>query len=215
MMLERGDTVEVQRTVLRDADLPLTAHEALRWAWPAAQARDPEARLVLITSGEDLDAAGRAGLWEFQVDLPARRAHATLRVGAGDEADDADDPDAPAAGGCVLLEQVRPFVPPGDLWELMRQGEAAVQRHVLLQWQRQLAGRPPLPLPCYDSPRALAALRAAGAEPGHGCYLGARVQVDGTAVWYLPAADRVFTTPFGPAALPPGAPALLPAPEHE
>src|SRR5215212_10021427 len=142
-MLENGENVEVQRTPLRDADTRMTAHEALRWALPAARARDPDARMVLISSGEDLDAGGRSTLWEFHLDLPARRAHATIRVGPDDDPD--EEP------GCVLLAQIRPFVPPsGDLWEIMAQGEEAVRRFVLGHWQRQLAGRPPLPLPGYD-----------------------------------------------------------------
>jgi hypothetical protein len=204
-MLGRGDEVQVQRTPLRDVDVPLTAHEALRWAWPAARERDPAARLVLITSEEDLDTAGRSRLWEFQVDLPNRRAQATLRVGMDDDPDDEDS-------GVALVEIVRPFVPPGDLWDIMAQGEDAVRRHVLTHWQRQLAGRLPLPLPGYDSPHAVAALRAQGVTLGLGCYLGARVQVDGSAVWYLHAGDEVRTTPFAPAALPAGPPAALEPP---
>jgi len=49
-----------------------------------------------------------------------------------------------------------------------------------------------------------------------GSYLGARLQVTGEAVWYIHAGDAVYTTPFGPAALPAGsseaaaAPAQLP-----
>ena len=208
-MLGRGDEIQVQRTRLRDVDVPMTAHEALRWAWRAARDHDPAARLVLITSGEDLDSAGRSRLWEFQVDLPDRRAQATLRVGMDEDAD--DDPDD-EAGGVLLVELVRPFVPPGDLWDLMAQGEAAVRRHVLTHWQRQLAGRLPLPLPGYDSPQAVAGLRAQGVALGLGCYLGARVQVDGSAVWYIHAGDEVRTTPFGPAALPAGTPPALEPP---
>jgi hypothetical protein len=204
-MLGRGDEVQVQRTRLRDVDVPLTAHEALRWAWPAAREHDPAARLVLITSGEDLDTAGRSRLWEFHVDLPNRRAQATLRVGEDDDADDED-------GGVLLVEMVRPFVPPGDLWDLMAQGEDAVRRHVLTHWQRQLAGRLPLPLPGYDSPQAVSALRAQGVALRLGCYLGARVQVDGSPVWYLHAGDEVRITPFGPAALPAGSPGALEPP---
>jgi hypothetical protein len=83
---------------------------------------------------------------------------------------------------------------------------------VLTHWQRQLAGRVPLPLPGYDSPQAVAALRAQGVTLGLGCYLGARVQVDGSAVWYVHAGDEVRTTPFGPAALPAGSPAALEPP---
>ena len=47
---------------------------------------------------------------------------------------------------------------------------------------------------------------------GLGCYLGARVQVDGSAVWYVHAGDEVRTTPFGPAALPAGPLAALEPP---
>jgi hypothetical protein len=94
----------------------------------------------------------------------------------------------------------------------MAQGEDAVRRHVLTHWQRQLAGRLPRPLPGYDSPHAVAALRAQGVTLGLGCYLGARVQVDGSAVWYLHAGDEVRTTPFAPAALPAGPPAALEPP---
>jgi hypothetical protein len=208
MMLESGDNLEMQRMPLRDLDLPMTAHEALRWALPAATERDPDARMVLITSGEDLDATGRSYLWEFHLDLPIRRAHVTLHVGQD------DDPDADTA--CALVVQMRPFVPPsGDLWEIMAQGEEAVRRYVLTHWQRQLAGRPPLPLPGYDSPRAMAALLNQGAEVGRGRYLGARVQVDGTAAWYIQAGNRVFTTPFGPLALPGAHRAALAPPSLE
>ncbi len=197
MLPSRWDEVQTQRTRLRDLDLPCTAHAALREAWPAARAHDPAARCVLITSGEDLDERGRATLWELQVDLPQRRAQATLSIGI-DEDDDYGRP-------CVLVAQVRPFIPPGDLWEIMREGEEAMRRHETVSWQRLLVGRPPLPLPGYDSDHAVAALLAHGGRTGRGRWLGARVQVDGSAVWYLHrGGDEPLTTPFGPAALPAG-----------
>ena len=189
-----------RRTPLRDLAVPLTAQAAFREAWPAATQYDPDARLVLITSGEDLDGAGQAGLWEFFVDLPGRQAQGTFSVGRVEVPEDDDLEYSP-----ILLEQVRPFVPPGDLWEVLRQGEAATRRYYTAQWLKHLAGRPALPVPFYDSSRAVPALAAQGVEFGRrGQYLGARVQVTGEAVWYIQVGEDVVVTAFAPLALPPG-----------
>ncbi|HUS15030.1 MAG TPA: hypothetical protein VM536_08450 [Chloroflexia bacterium] len=205
-LLGRMGEVETRRTLLRDVDGPVTAHAALRIAWPAATARDPAARMRLITSSEDLDEQGLASRWEFQLDYPARYAQATLTVGINPDSDDED------GRADELVERVHPFVPPGDLWELMREGEEALRATLDAAWRRHLSGRPPLPLPGYDSPVAVAALLRQGAILRGGTYLGARLQVTEEAVWYIQGEDQVYTTSFGPAALPPGAAAELPAP---
>lgn len=188
-----------QHIVLRDLEVPLTAGVAFRAAWPVVRGYDPGARLVLVTSGEDLDDAGRATFWEFHFDLPDRRAQATLSVGLPAAPDDED-----RRPPCTLLAQMRPFVPPGDLWEIMRAGEEAERRYYAEQWRKQLAGRPPLPIPFHDSARAAEALAAQGVEfhSGHGLYLGGRVQVTGEAVWYITVAGEVYTTPFAAPVLP-------------
>ncbi len=195
-LLGRGGEVSTRRTPLRGLDTRLTAHAALDLVERAALERDPNARLRLILSSEDMDATGRAGLWEFQWDLPARYASATIRIGV--------DPDSDGEDESVMVEQVHPFVPPGDLWDLLRESEETLRRTLATHWQRHLSGRPALDGRGYDSPHALATLLRRGATLGSGSYLGARVQVAGDSVWYLHADEQFYSTPFGPPALPPG-----------
>ena len=71
------DEPSTRREPVRGPTGPLTAREAFRLIWSEAQSRDPAPRQMLVTSGEDITADGRSGLWEFQLDLPIRVAHAT------------------------------------------------------------------------------------------------------------------------------------------
>lgn len=55
----------------RDRPGPLTSREAWDLVAPRLEELDPEARLVGISSGTDLDAGGRASTWSFRVQLPS------------------------------------------------------------------------------------------------------------------------------------------------
>jgi hypothetical protein len=201
------DEPSTRREPLHGLSGPVTAREAFREIWPEALARDPAPRLMLVTSGEDIGPDGRSGLWEFQLDLPTRVAHATYGIGFD------DDPDA-ASGVLLLVEHLRPFVPPDDPWDLMRMGEEAARARRAEHWRRLLAGRTALPIAFYDSPQAAAALTAQGVrwEPGRGLYLAGKSLVSGDAVWSVQVGSEAITTPWAPPALPPPGRDLLPPP---
>jgi hypothetical protein len=199
------DEPSTRREPVHGSAGPLTAREAFRLIWSEALTRDPAPRLMLVTSWEDVAADGRSGLWEFQLDLPTRVAHATYGVGFD------DDPDA-AAGVLLLVEHLRPFVPPDDPWDLMRMGEDAARARRAEHWRRLLAGRTPLPVPFHDSPQAAAALTAQGVrwEADRGLYLAGKSLVSGDPVWSVQIGSEAFTTPWAPLALPPAPGGLLP-----
>jgi hypothetical protein len=69
---------------------PTTAREAWELARPEALALDPGARLLLVTSGTDLQADGRSLTWEFLLALPARQARVLVSLAPPESAADPD-----------------------------------------------------------------------------------------------------------------------------
>jgi hypothetical protein len=68
----------------------MRAHEAWAFARPHAESLDPQAKLVLITSGTDIQADGRSFTWEFLFRLPRRQARLLLTYAPADDAPDVD-----------------------------------------------------------------------------------------------------------------------------
>lgn len=80
----------VSSSVVRQQPGPMTAHEAWAMALPQARALDPDAKLVLVTSGTDLQADGRSFTWEFLFHLANRKVRLLLTY---EPADSAAEPD--------------------------------------------------------------------------------------------------------------------------
>jgi hypothetical protein len=103
------------REIVRRQSAPMTAHEAWAFAKPRAGSLDPEAKLVLITSGTDMQADGRSFTWEFLFHLHRRKARVLLTYAPADDA--ADPEQAPI----MMVERITTATDPAGMaalpWE--------------------------------------------------------------------------------------------------
>lgn len=90
------------KSKLFGGDSPLTARQAFLYVEPATAKYDKAAKLVLVVSGEDIDAEGRSHLWEFFFDFPMQRAQGIFRI----ELDEDEDGDNFVA--YYLIEEIKP-----------------------------------------------------------------------------------------------------------
>ena len=162
-----------ERTVihrtLREVHGPVTAHEAWAFARPIARELDPDARLSLLASGPDINARGRSWTWDFGFELPLRQGYALLSIEPSREGDVIDE--APL----VLVQRLRPVA------------------------ASELGRKPALPDSFRDSPEAVAALTARGANFVSGpseMTLSARVLPSGDAAWITLYWDEEYSVPF-------------------
>jgi hypothetical protein len=81
---------------------PITLHEALAVALPAATEIDAKARLVFITSGLDMQPDGRSRTWEFIFVLPDRIATVMLSLEPDIQLEDPDE------ASTILTKRVNP-----------------------------------------------------------------------------------------------------------
>lgn len=165
-----------------------TALEALALAEPLARTYDPDARLVLLVSGSDVDGQGRSSRWELLWDFPARRAQAVVIVGLLE----LQEYDGPEADG--LLATVRPFLSPDN--PLVKRLAPA---QIAQMWQDELQRRGSLPLPFRNSPVAAQDFMKQGVDFVSGdtsmVMLG-RTAADGVAIWEAEAYGVTYRTPL-------------------
>lgn len=78
----------VTRKLIREDPGPLTVFDAWGYAKAEALSLDPEAKLILITSGTDIRPDGKSFTWEFLFFLNSRQARVSLTYGPSDDAAD-------------------------------------------------------------------------------------------------------------------------------
>jgi hypothetical protein len=182
-----------RQQTLTSVGVPLTAYQAFQVAQPAAMQYDPQARLALVASDEDISSEGDSRHWSFYFDLSHQRAQAIIQV--------TSDPEAERLGQMrvLLIEQVRPFPEPGSQMAVWLQEGTVSQEFVTEQWHAHLANRPALPIPFRDSPEAVRALSEQGVDFITGdtsMVLSGEVLPTGEAVWRIVAYDVEYQTPF-------------------
>lgn len=174
---------------------PLTAAQAWEIAYPVAAQYDPQARLTLIVSDDDISDQGESHQWSFHFDLPQQRAQAIIRVASDPAVETSDLPPL------LCIEQVRPFPEEDSVMATWLAQGSISQEAVNEQWQRHLDNRPALPIPFRDSPEAVRALREQGVDFISGdsdMVLSGKVLPDGQAVWGVMAYGVEYQTPFAP-----------------
>jgi hypothetical protein len=131
----------------------LTACEAYAIVEPHVLAYDQAAKLIAITSGEDISHTGHSNQWELFFDLPNARAHVIYSY----VLELAED----AATGVEqeqrqLVEKITPFPHPNSTMAQMLGAGALKEQAVADQWAKQLARHSALPVPFRDSPDVVA-----------------------------------------------------------
>jgi hypothetical protein len=161
--------------------LPATAAEAVAAVQPLAAGHDPEARLAMIVSGEDIDLQGRAYHWELFYLLPNEQARAVFEIRPVPEGDEENGYLKEAVSSFFRGDRSR--LSPGVLEEL---------------WRKELQEHPPLPVPFRDSPEAVVALEAVGVEfYGGSTYVNLSTRwVDGKPMWEAMSLGETYRVPF-------------------
>ena len=171
----------------------MTARQAFALASPIAAELETAERLTLLTSGEDIDADGRARMWEFFFDLPELRACAAIEVLCPVE--DAFPPDDVGR----IEVRVVPFASPGGIMDQLLQAGRVSPRFLDDRWDDELRRRPPLPVPFRDSPNAVRDLVPPDVEWIDGSTLlslRGHVLHDGAPVWEADSRNQVWRAPF-------------------
>jgi hypothetical protein len=86
----RPSVPSTERRLAREQPGPMTAHESWAIAHPEVKKLDEAAKLTLVTSGLDIDHAGRSFTWEFMFVVPRLRATALVTLAPADDAEDVD-----------------------------------------------------------------------------------------------------------------------------
>ncbi len=101
-LFKRSGGPDISRRPVPELAGAMNAHQTWAVAAPAVRDLDRQARLILITSGLDMNAEGRSHCWEFVFFLSRR--HLVLMIGL------APDPAAPDVdhAPCILSRRSRP-----------------------------------------------------------------------------------------------------------
>lgn len=172
---------------------PPTARQAFAVVAPVAAQYDPEARLVRVSSGENISYLGTASSWEWVFLLPNRRARALFRTELR------LDPQTGLPDANYLVERIMPFPEAGAVVAQMRGAGTMTDATINQAWQQELLARPPLPIPFRDSPEAVQSLSAQGADfvdSDDPLSLTSKLLANGDAVWSVLIEDDEYQTPF-------------------
>jgi len=170
----------------------MAAGDAARMAMPIAHQYASNLRLFLVLSGPDLNAAGRAGEWQFHYVYPDEHCESILTV--------YNEASSPYPGQAVVREQVTPWPPPGSPQEAMLLFQGTTAKLIIEeQWADRLERLPGLPEAFIDSTDAMAAVKSLGVDMalgGAGSKMKGRTPPGRHPVWEIVNGVAVYHTPF-------------------
>jgi hypothetical protein len=172
----------------------ISAMEAFVQAQQIAHAVSSNRRLFLVLSGDDVDASGRSGEWQFHYIYPDDHVEAVITVYSVDA--------SPIAGSGAINQSLSKWPPVGSVQETMLQFQGPAARLIVeQQWNDRLDRLPGLPEVFVDSVDAMASFMATGADlenNGVASKLKGRTPPGAYPVWEIATGFNVLQTPFSP-----------------
>lgn len=176
---------------------PLTAREALVHAELVARKLDSRARFTSISSGIDLNAAGRSLTWYFSYELPTRGVKLALHL---EPCGDVSDPERDALCLAVKEEPILPALEPALEADLCRTFKKTPQQLYEFRLEVHIADLPPeLPRDFKDSPDVVAFMAAQGVDFITGptdISIASSALKSGEAFWVCAYGRRQIKMPF-------------------